>query len=591
MKKIISILLVLAMTLSMITVVFAADSLDSRRRKELNAIVTANTSLTVGEKEDVYCQVFGIDESAYDYIGYSIEWYTTDKNVIQMPKSYLTNADTQITIKAVGVGTAKVCAEVTANYMGGKSVDYDYVEITVMPDGSIEVSPWTKSITAGESFTLSVSGVGFGGKATFWSDNERVATVDRNGKVTGVGAGTTNIWAEWNGRSDSCSVNVKGAEYTITALSPMEQTRSVSVGTSQSDLKRSFDKVYGYYLDSRGSYKLVECSTTWTCYSYNANTPGTYTFYGKVTAPDGYKISSYQGNTVTASVTVVGGYSITASLDNSKLKVGDTATLTVRLTDNTGKGVGSINGSNVQVALNNVYGCVSFNKSYVTLDSKGYGYVTVNARYEGDDALTAVAWANGSELCGTGIYFSVAAGVATLPFTDVPKSAWYYDDLANAYQMGLMNGTSLTKYSPSNNMTYAEAIKIAACMHQYYYNGKVTLTNGAVNWYDTYVEYAKKNGIPCDYKPNDKVTRSEYVHIFYSALPASAYTKINNVKAIPDMKAGSAHYDEILAFYNAGIITGDAKGNFSPANNITRAEVVAIINRMMNSSARKNIVL
>ena len=590
MKKIISLLIVLAMMLSMVTVVFA-DDLDGWHRHDLNAIVSANTSLTVGDKEDVYCQVLGIDESYYDFIGYSIEWYTTDTNVIQMPKKYLTQADTQITIKAIGVGTAKVCAEVTANYMNRKSVDYDYVEITVMPNGSIEVSPWTKSISVGDTFTLDVKGVGFGGKATFWSDNNKVATVDNNGKVKGVGAGTTTIWAEWNGLSDSCSVNVKGGELVITALSPSEQSRSVSVGTSQSDIKRSFDTVYGYYLDNRGVYRLVACDVTWTCYNYSSNTPGNYTFYGRVTAPKGYKLSSYIDDIVVANVTVVGNYSITASLENSKLKVGDTTTLVVRLTDSNGKGVGVINGSRVQVALNYSYGCITFDKKYITLDNNGYGYATVEARYEGDEALTTVAWVNGAEFCGTGLYFNIAKGIAVLPFTDVPKSAWYYNDLANAYQMGLMNGTSLTKYSPANNMTYAEAIKIAACMNQYYYTGKVTLKNGAVNWYDTYVDYAKKNGIPCDYKPNDKVTRSEYVHIFYSALPTSAYKKINNVKAVPDMKAGSAHYDEILAFYNAGIITGDAKGNFSPSNNITRAEVVAIINRMMDSSARKNIIL
>ncbi len=589
MKKVISLLLALTLVLSMTSMAFA--DLDGRRN--FSVIVTADKSLEFGDSETVYCQIFGVDYDDPYFIGISIDWYTTDRNVIQMPKSYLTQADTEITVKAVGEGTAKVCAQVTANYMDGRQyIDYGYTEITVIDDRGIEVSPWTKSLSAGESFTLSVSGVGFGGSAYFWSDNPKVAKVDDYGRVTAVGSGTTNIWAEWAGYSDCCSVNVKGEELTITALTPTSQSRSVNAGTSQKDLKNNFDSVYGYYLNSKGNYNLVECPVSWYSYDYNSSRAGSYTFYGTVSAPDGYKLAKNLDDIVIASVKVVQGYNISASFDYNNLEVGDTTTLTVRLTDNKGNGISTINGSKVQIALNYANGCITLDKKYVALDSKGYGYVTVNAKYSGNESLTAVAWANGSEVCGTGIYFTVAAPSARLPFTDVAKSAWYYDDLSAVYKMGLISGKSVTKYDPSANMTYAEAIKIAACMNQYYYTGKVTLKNGAVNWYDTYVAYAKANGIPYNYaNMNAKITRSDYIHIFFNALPISAFSQINNIKAVPDMAPNAAHYDEILALYKAGVLTGDAKGYFNPTSYINRAEVVAIINRMMNESARKLLVL
>ena len=83
---------------------------------------------------------------------------------------------------------------------------------------------------------------------------------------------------------------------------------------------------------------------------------------------------------------------------------------------------------------------------------------------------------------------------AGLPFTDVPTGAWYYEDVKNAYESGLINGKKPTVFAPEDNMVYAEAIKLAACMHQKYTTGSVTLQNGSP-WYQTYVDYALQNKI------------------------------------------------------------------------------------------------
>ena len=57
---------------------------------------------------------------------------------------------------------------------------------------------------------------------------------------------------------------------------------------------------------------------------------------------------------------------------------------------------------------------------------------------------------------------------ADLPFTDVSTSAWYYNDVKSAYDTGLINGMDATTFAPESNMTYAQAIKLAACMNQKY---------------------------------------------------------------------------------------------------------------------------
>lgn len=189
--------------------------------------------------------------------------------------------------------------------------------------------------------------------------------------------------------------------------------------------------------------------------------------------------------------------------------------------------------------------------------------------------------------------FAATASAAGISFTDVKTSDWFYDDVKNAVNMGLVNGKTPTTYCPNDNMTYAEATKLAACMYEKYTTGQVTLANATSgNWYDTYVEYAKANGIITgNYYWNGAASRAGYMSIFAHALPESAFTAINNVpdNSIPDVGSNSYFGPDIYKLYRAGIVQGvDAKFNCNPDSNIKRSEVAAILTRMMDSSARKS---
>lgn len=50
--------------------------------------------------------------------------------------------------------------------------------------------------------------------------------------------------------------------------------------------------------------------------------------------------------------------------------------------------------------------------------------------------------------------------VITLPFKDVPESAWYYKNILNMYSAGLINGVSKTEFNPEGNVTRAELCAI-----------------------------------------------------------------------------------------------------------------------------------
>lgn len=190
----------------------------------------------------------------------------------------------------------------------------------------------------------------------------------------------------------------------------------------------------------------------------------------------------------------------------------------------------------------------------------------------------------------------VNAGEKTekLPFTDVGADDWFFSSVAGAYKQGYINGVSADSFDPGGSLTYAQTIKLAACIHQKNAAGSVTLQNSAAGpWYKTYADYCLANGIisrePESYSA--AVTRRDFVAIFYRALPGSSYTEINSVAAngIPDIPATDENAYEIYAFYRAGILTGYSDGSFSPGGAISRAEASAIVCRMTDKAVRVKI--
>ncbi len=184
---------------------------------------------------------------------------------------------------------------------------------------------------------------------------------------------------------------------------------------------------------------------------------------------------------------------------------------------------------------------------------------------------------------------------AELPFTDVPKSEWYYSYVKQAFETGLINGFEDNTFRPDDSMTFAQAVKLAACMNQKYTTGSVTLTNGSPNWWDSYTAYAKQKGIiNKDYEWDSLATRAEYAEIFANALPDAALKEKNNVTDgyIPDVGITHPQASAIYKLYRAGILVGtDEIGSFDPKSNIRRSEISAILTRMMNESARQEITL
>ena len=117
-------------------------------------------------------------------------------------------------------------------------------------------------------------------------------------------------------------------------------------------------------------------------------------------------------------------------------------------------------------------------------------------------------------------------------------------------------------------------------------------------WYQVYLDYAYNNGIISRAYFNGDVTRdatrAQFAEIFAKALPDEALAEINSIadNAIPDVPMTASYAQYVYKLYRAGILSGgDAKGTFSPASYITRAEAAAIVSRMAESGNRVTFAL
>lgn len=185
-------------------------------------------------------------------------------------------------------------------------------------------------------------------------------------------------------------------------------------------------------------------------------------------------------------------------------------------------------------------------------------------------------------------------------FTDVPEGAWYEEALGACYDLGLVSGTTDTAFSPDGQVTLAEAITFAARARDSYDYDFGQGFEDTDPWYQTYVDYALEKGILTQGQFADMgaaATRRDVAVIMASALPDTEdlggyiqenYERISGAAdgVIPDVPMTDPGAAAVYKLYRAGILTGGDDGTFRPGDPITRAEVVSILDRLVNEYSR-----
>ena len=176
-----------------------------------------------------------------------------------------------------------------------------------------------------------------------------------------------------------------------------------------------------------------------------------------------------------------------------------------------------------------------------------------------------------------------------LPFRDVSKRDWYYDDVVYVYRKGYMDGMSSTRFGGELNTTRGQIVTILwrltgepratrnnpfndVSSRQYYYDAiSWAYDAGVVDGFDAYT-----------FKPDQNVTREQLAAILYR------YAKYMNLST-----SGSAYlakykdadkianwaYDAMAWANYRGLINGTSATRIDPKGYATRAQIAAILHR------------
>ena len=165
--------------------------------------------------------------------------------------------------------------------------------------------------------------------------------------------------------------------------------------------------------------------------------------------------------------------------------------------------------------------------------------------------------------------------VATLPFTDVAESDWYYDAVQYVYENELMNGTSANTFSPFVTTSRAMILTILAR-----YDG--VDTSAGSTWYEAGAVWAIAEGVSDGTNLEADLTREQLVTMLwrYAGSPAAA----GDLSGYPDGASVSdwAVNAMIWAVEN-GVITGNGAGALNSQGTATRAEVATILMRYLEN--------
>jgi len=167
-------------------------------------------------------------------------------------------------------------------------------------------------------------------------------------------------------------------------------------------------------------------------------------------------------------------------------------------------------------------------------------------------------------------------------FTIVNVSNWGSSLITSPYIMGYANGG----FKPAQNITRAELAAIV---------GRITgMTEGAAafsdvkngSWASTVVGPAAASGIMTGYsngtfKPNASITRGELAAALAKLLPQSGLDASIQAAGFSDLAANHWAAAPAAELQAAGVVTGYADGSFKPEQNVTRAEAVTMINRLI----------
>lgn len=429
--------------------------------------------------------------------------------------------------------------------------------------------------------------------ATWTTSDSYIASVNNNGVVTYTGRnGWVTITAVYDGKSTSRSAYIDSS-FQISSLkinetlaystSPVYLTLTATLPNGQTQSISASDAVW-----TSSDLSIAEVSAN-----------GVVTFKGKngpvtITASYGNRTATAYVNVNTS--TAINSLKINESLNYSQYST--ILTLTATLVNGTTQNVPA--SSAVWTSSDTTIATVNNGVVYFTGKN---GYVSITATYSGKSAsvYTTVNTSAGSPnqpfnnkiINNAGIETKILNKIRTTPalssiqnYADAEKH-WANKQIKIAKKLELVSGYSDGTFKPNKNVTRAEfVIMISRIFDIPAANYNTTSLKDISNHYaKNYIISLNNLGIVGGYpdqtfQPNAEITRAEVVTILTKLID---FNQVKNTSSaqFTDIKGhwAASNINRIAAI---GVLSGRGDGRFAPKDNTTRAEAVSLLLRTLS---------
>lgn len=202
--------------------------------------------------------------------------------------------------------------------------------------------------------------------------------------------------------------------------------------------------------------------------------------------------------------------------------------------------------------------------------------------------IPSKVYVNGSEIQHSNGVFTIPEGESTVT---CDSAAAISVNKSASYVSGYEDGTFL----PQNNITRAEAITMLSKIICADIKGLSSVAACSYSdvapdaWYAGVMGFFEKLGYleklesanGSEIYPNQYITRAEFSELARHVITVIYNGKEFGVIGFSDVKPDNKYFDSIGQLAYLGVINGYDDGTFRPENNITRAEAVTLVNRML----------
>ena len=171
-------------------------------------------------------------------------------------------------------------------------------------------------------------------------------------------------------------------------------------------------------------------------------------------------------------------------------------------------------------------------------------------------------------------------------FVDVPASAYYADAVKWAVEKGITTGTSATTFSPEASCTRAQMVtflwRAAGSPAPKATTTAFTDLDKSAYYYDA-VLWAVEKGITTGtsattFSPNATVTRGQTVTFLYRFAGQPA---VSGSSSFTDVNSSDYYAAAVQWAKEQGITSGTSDTTFSPTNDCTRGQIVTFLYRQL----------